>query len=391
MKRLAELLSKRSAFYTAMILAILLLFVLFDRTSVLKSAFSSVWNIISPIVIGIATAYLFNPVSTFFEKRLARFVKKESSCHICGVVMTILCVLIAIALLTLALVPSLIKSITRLISNWDMYTSKLEDLIKKAAAFMSAHNMNVDLSGLVNTVDTSMSRILDFFKNNYKNILHIAGQIGTGISNWAVGIVFGFCFLTAKKTILNVVATIRRSIFKKDVLERHNDVLNRGHRIFIRYVGCTLLDALIIGVATFAVTLIAGVPYSPLVSVVVAITNIVPTFGPMIGAAIGVFFIILESPVKALIFLITIVILQSLDGMVIKPRLFKGSLGIPAVWTLVLIIFSGRVAGIMGIILSIPLMAIFEIIYKESIEPYLERRAAQINQRQEMKTSEENR
>jgi len=99
----------------------------------------------------------------------------------------------------------------------------------------------------------------------------------------------------------------------------------------------------------------------------------------MIGAVIGVFFIILESPVKALIFLVFICILQSIDGMIIKPKLYGDSLGIPAVWTLVLIIFGGKVAGMIGILLAIPFGAIFVIIYNETIEPRLEKRAAQIN------------
>ncbi|MBQ7654365.1 MAG: AI-2E family transporter [Clostridia bacterium] len=379
MKRFGSILSKRSGFYAIIIIALLLLFVLFDRTDVIKNTFSSVWNIISPVVIGIVVAYLFNPVSNFFEKTAFKKVKKDSSRHLWGVVLTIVCFVLIVALLLLALIPSLVKSITRLISNWDVYTTKLEGLVARFSTFAAAHNLNIDFSSVESLIDNSMERLLDFFKNNYKNILQKAGEIGTGISNYAIGIVFGFCFLMAKTTILNVVKTVRRAIFKENVLNRHNDVLERCHKVFIRYVGCTLLDALIIGVATFIFNILTGVPYSPLIAVVVAVTNIVPTFGPMIGAVIGVFFIILESPIKALIFLIFIIVLQSLDGMVIKPRLFSGSLGIPAVWTLVMIIFSGRVAGVMGIILSIPLLAIFEIIYKETIVPHLDKRAEAIN------------
>ncbi|MBQ7579889.1 MAG: AI-2E family transporter, partial [Clostridia bacterium] len=345
MKRFGRLFSKRSGFYLIIVIAIWLLFVLFDRTAVLKNAFGNIWNILSPVFIGIVTAYLFNPVSDFFERTFLKKVKKDSSRHVLGVVITIVCVLLVISLLLLALVPSLIKSFTRLISNWGVYTSKLQNVVGKLSAFAAAHNLNADFSAVENMIENSMEKMLDFFKNNYKNILHVAGEIGTGISNYAIGIVFGFCFLMSKSTILSVVRKIRCSIFKQSVLDRHNDVLGRCHKIFIRYVGCTLLDALIVGIATLIFTLIAGVPYAPLIAVVVAVTNIVPTFGPMIGAAVGVFFIILESPIKALIFLAFIVIIQSLDGMMIKPRLFSGSLGIPAVWTLLMIIFSGRVAG----------------------------------------------
>lgn len=383
MKRISNFLSKRTGFYAAAIAIILLLFILFDRTSVLKNALSGLWNIISPVVIGIVVAYLFNPVSLFFERTVFKKIKRPYSKHIWGVVLTAVCFLLIIALLIVALVPSLVKSVTRLISNWDIYTSKLDGLVGRMSSFAAAHNLNVDFSGVENLIDNSMERILGFFKNNYKNVLQVAGEIGTGISNYVIGIVFGFCFLTAKTTILNVLGQIRRSFVREKVIARHNDVLERCHKVFIRYVGCTLLDALIIGVATFIFMFCTSIPYSPLVAVIVAITNIIPTFGPMIGAGLGVFFIILESPVKALIFLAFVIVLQSIDGMIIKPKLFSGSLGIPAVWTLVMIVFSGRVAGVWGIIVSIPLLAILEIIYKETCAPYLNRRAAKINSQEE--------
>jgi predicted PurR-regulated permease PerM len=116
-------------------------------------------------------------------------------------------------------------------------------------------------------------------------------------------------------------------------------------------------------VVTLVFNLIVGVPYAPLIAVVVAITNIIPTFGPVIGGAIGLFFIVLESPIKALIFLVFICVLQAIDGAIIKTKLFSGSLGISGVWTLVLIIIGGKIAGVLGIILAIPLSSLPITIY----------------------------
>ena len=122
-----------------------------------------------------------------------------------------------------------------------------------------------------------------------------------------------------------------------------------------------------------------GMPYAGLIAVMCALTNIIPTVGPMIGSAIGIFFLILDKPLNALWFFIFSCIWQSIDGMIIKPRLFKGSLGIPAVWTLVLIVLGGKVAGMLGILLAIPLAAIFVIFYQEVISPRIERRIAKVN------------
>ena len=135
----------------------------------------------------------------------------------------------------------------------------------------------------------------------------------------------------------------------------------------------------VIGTLVLIFMLIMRIPYAPLVASLVAITNILPTFGPMIGTGLGVFFLVLHKPLNALIFFIFMCVLQGLDGMVLKPILFKDSLGIPAAWTLVLIIIGGKIAGIVGILLSIPFGAIFTIVYRETLLPTLEKRISHIN------------
>ena len=258
----------------------------------------------------------------------------------------------------------------------------------RQASAAARHRINLDLSKIQSTIDNSMEKIIGTLKNNSKTILGKVGEIGSGIGSFFVGVIFGFCFLAAKSTLLNFLNQIRSALYTKERLEKNNLLWSRCHKIFIRYIGCTLLDASIVGVATLIFTLVTDTPYAALIAVVVAITNIIPTFGPMIGAAISIFFIILESPVKALVFLIFICIIQLIDGMVIKPKLFKGSLGIPAVWTLVLIILGGKIAGMLGIILAIPFAAIFVIIYRETIVPKLERRSEKLNSSKTEETAE---
>ena len=362
----------------ALCLAVILYEVLEHITSV-KSGISAALTFLSPIFTGVIVAYLFDPVSEFFKRTLLKKVKKDSARHIWGVVLTIVCVALILALLLVALIPSIYKSGTKLAANWDSYAAKLKELLNWADNFAKGHNLNVDLSNVHELVDNAVEKLFTVAKNNLNKILSTLGSIGSGISNFAIGVVFGFCFLAAKKQLLEMLTTVRTAILKKDRIEKNNLLLERCHRVFIRYVGATLLDALIVGIATLIFTLAAGMPYATLIAAVVAITNIIPTFGPMIGAGIGIFFLILESPLKALIFFIFICILQSIDGMIIKTKLFKGSLGIPGVWTMVLIILGGKIAGMAGILLAIPAAAIFAILYRETIEPRLEKRKEKIN------------
>lgn len=379
MEKVRQWFTKPWVGYAAAGCVAVLFYEILEHLGDVKNAIGSALTFLSPVITGLVVAYLFDPIVRFFENKLFKKLKKESTRHLLGVVCTILLLVLILALLLVALIPSLAKSVSTLVSNWDNYTKKLFDLIDKVAAFATAHNINIDLSNVESFISNSMDKLLDIVKNNAKTILNTIGNIGSGISNFAIGVLFGFCFLAAKKTLLGALTTVRGALHKRENIEKTDKLFARCHSVFIRYMGCTLLDALIIGIATLIFLLIARMPYAPLIAVVCAITNIIPTFGPMIGSAIGIFFLVLESPLKALVFFVFTCILQSMDGMVIKPRLFKGSLGLPAVWTMVLIILGGKIAGILGIILCIPVGAILVILYSETIEPRLEKRTAHIN------------
>jgi predicted PurR-regulated permease PerM len=156
-----------------------------------------------------------------------------------------------------------------------------------------------------------------------------------------------------------------------------NDFLGRCNVIMTRYIVFDLLDGLLIGVMNAMFMLVVDYPYVPLISVVVGVTNLAPTFGPILGAVIGSFILLLINPWYALVFLIFTIALQTLDGYVIKPRLFGGKLGVPSIWILISLIVMGRMFGVPGIFLAIPFAAIINFIYQEVVLPRLERRRKQ--------------
>ena len=335
---------------------------------------TGVRRFLSPVFTGIVVAYLMNPVSDFFEFKLFHKVKNRGAAHLWSVICTVFCLVLVLGLLLVALIPSLVQSISSLISNWNDYTKKVMELLEKLIALAQQHHINFDMSNITDLVQNGMDKLIVWLKNNVQTILQTAGNVGTSVSNFAIGLLFGVCFLVAEKGLVSLIGVIRAAIYKKDRLERHNELLLRCNTVFLRYVGCTVMDAAIMGVGALVFLLAMRMPYAALIAAVVAITNVIPTFGPMIGSVIGMFFLVLDKPLNALWFFIFICIWQGIDGMLIKPRLFKGSLGIPAVWTMVLIILGGKIAGMAGIILAIPAAAILVILYQETIRPRLEKR-----------------
>lgn len=389
LKKYKHVLRSPWAAYTFAACCAVVLYMVLGHVSVIGRWLQAAWKLLSPVVIGLVIAYLLDPVAGFFNKRVFRGIKKESTRHVASVVATVICLLLVLGILLMALVPSLVQSVTKLVGNWSIYTEKLRQIIDRLIAFAQKRNLPVDAASLTDLMDNAMDRLFALVKNNVQTILSVAGSIGTSVSNFAVGIVFGVCFLVAKKNLLAVVAKLRAATLPREQLERNNEIWRRCHAVFVRYIGCTLLDALIIGIGTLIFTLVLQMPYAPLIAAVVAITNIIPTFGPIIGGAIGIFFLVLDKPLNALLFLIFICVWQGVDGMIIKPRLFSGSLGIPAVWTLVLIILGGKIAGVLGILLAIPVAAVGAILYNETIAPRLEKRIEKINAAPAEDTAEE--
>lgn len=374
MKKFEKLLAKPWAAYTFAACSAVILYLLLSHLAVFFGWLSSLWKLLSPVVIGIVVAYLLNPVSDFFEYRAFRKIKNRSAAHFWSVVVTVVCLVLFLAVLLIALIPSLVQSISKLISNWDSYTSKLMELLEKLIAFAQSKNIDVDLSTVSAWVSNAMSSLVNWLTKNVKTILSTLGSVGSSVSNVAIGVLFGVCFLVAEKSLVSLLHKIRSAIYKEERLQRNNELLGHCNAVFLRYVGCTLLDAVIIALGALVFSLIMRFPYAGLIAAVVGITNIIPTFGPMIGSVISMFFLVLDKPLNALWFFIFICLWQGIDGMIIKPRLFKGSLGIPGVWTLVLIILGGKVAGMLGILLAIPLAAILVILYHETVEPRLNQR-----------------
>ena len=162
--------------------------------------------------------------------------------------------------------------------------------------------------------------------------------------------------------------------------------LSHCNGILNRYVIFDLIDGLIVGTVNAIFMAILGMQYSGLVSVVVGVTNLVPTFGPLVGAIIGGFILLMVKPVHALFFVIFTINLQTIDGYVIKPKLFGGTLGVSGLWILIVIIAGGRIYGIVGILLAIPIAAILDYIYREMLLPALERKNSSATENNENTT-----
>ncbi len=371
-KKFEALLQKRWAAYTVATCSAVILYVFLTNLSGILAGINWIYQTISPIVTGIVIAYLMNPLVNLLEDKIFKKVKNEKNKHTISVILSVLCVLMVVTLLIVELIPSLGSSFEGLLVNMDSYKTTIENYINQLAEIAS--RMNLDISSLTSSWDKFLNNFISNLSSNLMMILSASYSVGMGAFNLVIGFILAIYFLLDKKNMLEGLKKLRRSVLTETTYKQRTVFWLRCHNILKQYITYNLLDGLIIGSINAVLMLFFGMPYVVLISVIVAITNLLPTFGPMIGALIGGVILVLSNPMQALVFLIIAAAIQTFDSYILKPKLFGGSLGVPAVWILITIIVGGKMFGVIGILLAIPFAAIFTFVYEETILPWFQQR-----------------
>ena len=180
--------------------------------------------------------------------------------------------------------------------------------------------------------------------------------------------------LMAKSSLKKGAKRFMRAVLPEKTFVKTMRYLKRCDGILVDYIVCSLFDSLIVGGVTAVFMTISGMQYVGMVSLLVAVTNLIPNFGPLIGGAIGAFILLLVNPIDAVTFILFVLVLQFLDGYVIKPKLFGNKLGVSGLLILASVVVCGNIWGITGILLAIPIAAILDFTVRDVILPELERR-----------------
>ncbi|MCR5640669.1 MAG: AI-2E family transporter [Lachnospiraceae bacterium] len=381
MKKFHELLEKRWFANLFVVCAGILFYLLMTHLYMFAGAFAAIMDTIAPIVVGLIIAYIIDPFTKFWEFRVLHKIKNEKVRRTIAVILALVVVLLLIVLFFVALVPSLVSSVVGLASNADNYAANIRSLMKQLNALHLGFHL--DPSKLVEYTDKALGMLLTYMNQNSDSILSASTNFGRSLFNAVIGFIIGVYFLLGKKYLLNGIYDIRKAFIPADQLKKHNTFWKRVHEIFIQFIGYDLLDGFIVGLVNAIIMAIFGMPYVALISVVVGVTNLLPTFGPIAGGAVGAIILLLNNPIQALYFIIITAIIQTIDGYILKPRLFGGSFGIPAVWTLIAIILGGKMFGIPGILLAIPFAAILNILYHEQFKPWMAEHKAEMNKKKD--------
>ena len=377
-----------TAFLT--VCAVLVFYDTFYQAGTLQQFVSKLASILAPVLYGFAIAYLLTPIMSCLERAIAALWKKlfkkelkqpSGALRLVSILLTEAVVIFLLYLLMSVLVPQVVDSVTTLINNAESYYRKVyrwaNDLLE------SDSGIGVWLAGLITERYTDgmaflTDKVLPWAQ---KAIVPLTNGIWSGIRG-AVGFAFDL--------IVGIIVSIYLMGMKEKSLarcckavyaalpEENADAVMRGTRrvnaIFSGFVRGKLLDSLIIGILCFICCSILKMPYTPLVSVVVGVTNVIPFFGPFLGAVPSAFLILLVSPKQCLVFVIFIVILQQFDGNILGPKILGDATGISSFWVIVAILVGGGFAGVLGMFIGVPVFACIQELLKFLMDRRLRKR-----------------
>ena len=350
--------------------SVILFYLAISQVSIFTDRLDSLFVIFQPFIIGFSIAYIINFLLDFYENKFfkTKYMKKIKlkSTKGLSILLSYITAFFIVGMVVRFLLPQVIDSIVGLVNDIPTYientTKFINDIIKK---------LNIEeqyTQSIISNINNSINSIIRFITNLLPALGGAVAKIASSIWNVVLGIIISIYLLIDKEKLCALSKKITYALLKEGHANNLIKLIHKSNYTFGRFLVGKIIDSLIIGVLTFVILTIFKMPYTVLVSVIVGITNIIPFFGPFIGAIPSFIIILFVSPIQALWFLLIIFLIQQLDGNFIGPKILGDTIGISAFWILFSILVAGKVLGIVGMIIGVPLFAIFYSIVKVLIE-----------------------
>ncbi|MCL2087954.1 MAG: AI-2E family transporter [Oscillospiraceae bacterium] len=335
-------------------------------------------SILSPVFVGFAIAYLLSPAMIFFEDKVfCRLKFKKPVLRYMSVSVTYMSFLIVAALFLWVVMPRFIGSISDIVSNSNSYLESAQEFVdstlKTADPDNPLNTIAENLNGYIGKIPSSLVRFADDLSNLYAVVFNVINIV----TNFLVGLILSIYLLANKEKFCLWSKKAIYAFIPTNSAKNLIGMTRQIHRTFGHFISARILESLIVGVICYIGMLVFGIPYAMLISVVVGVTNVIPFVGPFIGAIPSGILILLESPVKALIFGVFILILQQIDGNYIGPKLMGRSVGLPAFWVIVAILLGGGLFGVLGMFVAVPVFAVMLGLLNSFVKKSLDKKIAE--------------
>ena len=326
-------------------------------------------NILSPFAGGIVIAYILDPMVKFFY---ARLFKEKKGTRGFAILLAYAVAILLLMLLGWLVVPQIVNSIGMLFTNFPSYIQGVQEMLLYVQS-----EYGIDLQQATKMLDDSEAMVKEIYAMATNAMPQIVASIGSVASNFVAiftSIAASIYMLADKDHLLHQLRTLAHAFLPEKVASNTLRICHYANVNFTGFFVGKIIDSAIIGVITFVAMTILRLDFAVLISVFIGITNIIPVFGPFIGAIPSVFILLLIDPLQAVIFCVLILIIQQLDGNFIGPKILGSSIGISALWILFSIVVGGDLFGIVGMVVGVPVFATLYGLAQEFVHYALDKR-----------------
>ena len=329
----------------------------FDQT---KAFFANLFRAVSPFLIALLIAYILMPFVRAVNNLLGRCFKKlpEKPRMVLSMLIVYLIGIGLIITLLIYVLPAVVENLIDLIGNIPkMYTA-----VRNFVSTLQERFPDIDLSSVTNMLDNTQTDVVAGLQDIAGSIIPVlytaSVSVVTWIANFVIAVVVSVYMLYGRKSLLRMLKIVLYALVPRNRIPVLKEILLDCNRIFSKFVVSKMVDSVIIGILCAILMTILRLPYVFLISIVVGITNMIPYFGPFIGAIPGIVIMLVMDPIKALIFAIMILCLQQFDGLWLGPKLMGNSTGMKPIWIIFAITIGGKFFGVLGMFLGVPVVAI---------------------------------
>lgn len=341
-----------------------------NETEQFKSLWNTLKDIVSPFVLGAAMAFILNVPMRVVEKTL-KFIQNEGLRRTAAIILTLVVILFVITGVVLLLVPQITETIQLLIPKLIDFVFKVEAVIME---FLEANPQllqwvsnttdlqSLDWAGLIQKAATMIKSSVSVIASG---AFSAVGGVTNALVDLVIGLVFSLYCLARKEILARQGRRILYAFFPEKFCDETIRILRLTNSTFSNFISGQCLEAVILG-CLFAVSMsILKMPYIPLVSVLIAVTALIPLVGAFVGCFLGAFFILVNDPIQALIFVAMFLVLQQVEGNLIYPKVVGTSIGLPGMWVLVAVAVGGDLMGVAGMLVMIPISSVLYALLRD--------------------------
>lgn len=341
-----------------------------------SSTISHALKVLYPFLFGLLIAYFLNPLSKVLDHFLNRFFKDRHTGIRKGlsILLSYIIVLGLIITVLFYIIPQIIDSLTQITSFVNSAQSGYNQFMDKVLELESTHP-EWDLSGINDAMEEIPDKIINIITKAIPTIIptiyNTSMSLISGFLNVIIAIIVSVYMLIDKNRLIFNAKRVIYAIFGQKTGDKLLHTGSECNRIFSSFIIGKLIDSLIIGILCFIAMSILKLPYALIISVIVGVTNMIPYFGPFIGAVPGILLLLFVSFKYALIFTVLIIVLQQFDGLYLGPKILGESTGLRPLWIIFAITVGGSIAGVLGMFLGVPTLAVIAYILNYFIEKRL--------------------